>query len=325
LPDLLVALAECEHRQDFSHSCGARYTDPGAVRRRGAEGGGGPMGDDTASRIGWGVVLGGHAFDLELWREAFKQPFDPLDPWVMETKFGPILRSSQLDGAATASAAYERAKALMDEVNGAMRASRRTETVRLEGIVEILSDETVRRQLFEQTGEVLRLKGRAVGGIGLDGAPEPPKPDEPSEPQQWLSIAAEDDLLADALTYFARGDDWFDVYKALECLEMRFGGARKGQVERFRGLGWADPDKIKLLKQTANSGRHARKKFDPPPDPMEWTEARDLLAKLMARAFHEASAAPTPSPERSKGGRKAQRKARAASQQQPSEGSSGPR
>ena len=76
--------------------------------------------------------------------------------------------------------------------------------------------------------------------LGPDGRPEPPKPDERSEPQRWLSIAAKDDLLADALTYFARGDDWFDVYKALECLEMRFGGAKRGQAERFRRLGWAD-------------------------------------------------------------------------------------
>jgi hypothetical protein len=42
------------------------------------------MDDDAASRSGWGVVLVGHAFDLDDWREAFKQPFDPLDPWVME-------------------------------------------------------------------------------------------------------------------------------------------------------------------------------------------------------------------------------------------------
>jgi hypothetical protein len=83
---------------------------------------------------------------------------------------------------------------------------------------------------------------------------------------------------------------------------MRFGGEKKGQVERFRRLGWADPDKIELLKQTANSGRHARKKFDPPPQPMERTEARDLLAKLIARAFHEQPIAPQPPRKRRKGG-----------------------
>ena len=245
------------------------------------------MGDDAASRSGWGVVLEGERFDLDDWREAFKQPFGPLDPWVMETKFGPTLRSSRLDGEATASKVCERAKALMDEVNGAIRASYGAGVVRRGDIVEILSDGTLRRHVFAQLDEVLRIRLRlALVRLDPDGKPYPEPPPEPSRPQRWLRIAAEDDLLADALTYFARGDDWFDVYKALECFEMRFGGE-----EEFRSLGWADKGKIKLLKRTANSGRHARKKFDPPPHPMERTEARDLLATLMARAFLEAPTA----------------------------------
>jgi hypothetical protein len=114
-----------------------------------------------------------------------------------------------------------------------------------------------------------------------------PAPPEPSNPQRWLSIAAEDDLLADALTYFGRGDDWFDIYKALECLIGRFGG---GEESKFLALGWASATKIKLLKRTADVWRHSRRgrpKIVPPSDPMEQTEARDLLGKLMARAFDE--------------------------------------
>lgn len=264
------------------------------------------MADNTASRIGWGVVLGDEALDLDDWREALKQPFDP---WVMETEDGPILRSSLLNPATTASEAYELATALMRQVNGALRLSHGARLVRLENIAEILSDGTRRRQAFEHCSEGARVRDRLTREVfGADGKPKPQPPPEPSNPQRWLSIAAEDVLLADALTYCARGDDWFDVYRALECLELRFGGERKGQVERFRRLGWADPDKIELLKQTANSGRHARKKFDPPSHPMERTEARDLLAKLIARAFHEALATPPPSLERSKVERKARRK-----------------
>jgi hypothetical protein len=254
------------------------------------------MGDDAASRIGWGVVLTGHAFDLEDWQEAFKQRFDPLDPWVTETKFGPILRSSQLDREATPIAACERAKALMDEVNGAIRASYGAGIVRLKDIVEILSDGTVRRQLSEQLIDGLRLKAHAVAVVlGPDGRPEPPKPPERSEPKRWLSIAAEDALLADALIYFARCDDWFDVYKALECLIQRFaGGEKDGQVERFRRLGGANADEITRLRKTANSKRHARGSLDPPARPMEQTESRNLLATLMARAFREAPTTPQP-------------------------------
>ena len=74
-----------------------------------------------------------------------------------------------------------------------------------------------------------------------------PAPPEPSNPQRWLSLAAEDDLLADALRYFGRGDDWFDIYKALECLIGRFW---RGEETDFLALGWASADKIKLLKRT---------------------------------------------------------------------------
>jgi hypothetical protein len=244
------------------------------------------MGDGIASRIGWGVVLGGEAFDLEDWQEALKQPFDP---WVMETEDGLILRSSLLDPATTSSEAYERAKALMEQVNGALDVSRRARVVRLEGIAEILSD-GIRRRVFAQVrSEELRCKDRLTAVVlGPDGKPKPSPPPEPSNPQRWLSIAAEDDLLADALTYLARGHDWFDIYKALECLILRFGGGEK----EFLDLGWADAGEIKRLKRTANSERHARRKPDPPPSPMEPTEARDLLAKLMARAFHEADTIP---------------------------------
>ena len=86
----------------------------------GGGGGPGPMGDDTASRVGWGVVLGGHAFDLAYWKEALKRPFDP---WIMETEGRLVLRSTVLDPAATSSEAYELAKGLMEHVNGALAIS----------------------------------------------------------------------------------------------------------------------------------------------------------------------------------------------------------
>ena len=244
-------------------------------------------------------MLKGEAFDLEDWQDALKPPFEP---WVMKTEVGLILRSSQLDGGATASAAFERAKALMDEVNGALRASGRTGIVRFEDVAEVFSDGACRRHVIASIASVWRMRSRAVATVlGADGKPYPESPPQLSEPQRWLSVAAEDDLLADALIYFARCDDWFDVYKALECLFARFGG---GDEKNFLALGWADPDKIKLLKRTADVERHSRRGRPgvvPPPQPMERTEARELLAKLMAHAFHEAPITKSPPPERSAG------------------------
>jgi hypothetical protein len=246
------------------------------------------MGDDIASRVGWGVVLGGHAFDLADWKEALKRPFDP---WIMETEGKLVLRSTVLDPAATSSEAYELAEGLMEHVNGALAISHHNaEVVRVEAVAEIMSDGASRRHVVQAAGTAkARSKAGAVGvAIGRDGKPMPPPPPERSNAQRWLSIAAEDDLLADALTYVARGDDWFDIYKALECLIGRFAGGKEGD---FLALGWANAEKIKLLKRTADSWRHSRRGrrgVVPPDPPMERTEARDLLAKLIARAFDEA-------------------------------------
>jgi len=34
LPDVLMALASCERRRDFSRPCGARFTDPASPRTK---------------------------------------------------------------------------------------------------------------------------------------------------------------------------------------------------------------------------------------------------------------------------------------------------
>src|SRR6266568_348241 len=97
------------------------------------------MSENIELRVGWGVTLGGEAFDLEDWQDTLKQPFDP---WIMETSEGPILRSSLLDAATTATEAYARAQAITEQMNGALGVSHRARTVRLEGIVEIMADGT---------------------------------------------------------------------------------------------------------------------------------------------------------------------------------------
>ena len=46
--------------------------------------------------------------------------------------------------------------------------------------------------------------------------PIPPSPTVPSEVQAWATLADDDELLEDALIYFGRATDWFDIYKTLE-------------------------------------------------------------------------------------------------------------
>lgn len=245
------------------------------------------MVDDFVTRIAWGILLGGEPFDLVDWQDALRQPFDP---WVTKTDDGLVLRSSLLDPAISADEAYVRAKALMDQVNGALCVSHGARTVRIESIVEFLSNDSCRRLKFAQfrvTDSRDRVQGVAVA-IGPDGKPIPSPPPERSDPQTWLSIAAENDLLADALIYFSRSENWFDIFKGLECLFLEFGPSEA----EFLDLGWANRSEITLLKRTANAERHARKKYKPPSNPMGRVQARELLATLLARAFHEAQLRP---------------------------------
>jgi hypothetical protein len=215
------------------------------------------MGDDKASRIGWGAMLAGDPLDRDDWQEALKQQSDRLHPWVTKAEARLILRSSLLDNEATANAAYERAKELINEVNGAMRAIRQTGIVRLDGVAEVLSDGRCRPVAIEQMVSAVRIReGFVATLLGADGKPKPNPEPRPSEVQRWLSIAAEDSagsgdetaLLSDALKHFARGDDWFEVYKALECLIQRFCG---GNPKEFCALGWEDANDIMRLRCTA--------------------------------------------------------------------------
>jgi hypothetical protein len=68
---------------------------------------------------------------------------------------------------------------------------------------------------------------------------------------------------------------------------MRFGGGKKEELI-FLSLGWAPAAEITRLKRTANSARHAKRKFDPPSNPMDLKEARLLLGQLLQRALSEA-------------------------------------
>ena len=120
---------------------------------------------------------------------------------------------------------------------------------------------------------------------GPDGQPVPAPPPQPSEAQRRVKLTEDEVWLDDALTYFGRATDWFDIYKALECLILRFGGGETA----FLALNWAPGTEVQRLKRTANWARHARRRFERPENPMEFKEARQLLGQLLRRAFEEAA------------------------------------
>lgn len=231
---------------------------------------------------GWGAIVQGEPFDLEDWRHALKESFEP---WIEMHGTNTVLRSYSFDELTSADDVRSRAVALIERLNGAFALSRHANQLRFAGVVRVGSGGGIEQHVL--SGESV-LAGRSrmspveVTQIGPDGKPIPPPPPQPSDVQKWCTLAEGDDLLDDAFIYFGRGRNWFDIYKTLECLIlMRF----SDNENAFFSSGWAPEAQLRRLKRTANWARHAKHKFSPPSDPMSIDEAYELLAQLMRRAL----------------------------------------
>lgn len=243
----------------------------------------------------WGAVLRGHEFDLQDWRDMLKSPFDP---WVEVHGSDTILRSNSLDDLTSADEVRDRVIAHIERLNGAMFVMMRGEPLQFGGVVELASDGKMHRTMFADAAVFARSRIHATAVvIGPDGMPKPDPPPTQSQVQRWATIADNDDLFEDALIYFGRvaAPDqphpptfWFDIYKALECLIERFGGNKKRE-DTFFALDWV-PTEVERLKQTANWARHARRKFKRPSPPTTEQEAKELMARLLRKAFEKAAA-----------------------------------
>jgi hypothetical protein len=193
-----------------------------------------------------------------------------------------VLRSASLDELESSIEVRDRAIAQIERLNGAVSLSQGAKPLRFGGIIQFDSDGKQHTTMFAEMGVMeVQSKFRATAiVIGQDGKPVAPSDPQPSDVQRWSMAVENDDLLDDALVYFGRATDWFDIYKTLECLILRFGGEAA-----FLKLGWADEAEIGRLKRTANWARHAKRQFAPPKNPMALKEAQSLLAQLMRRAL----------------------------------------
>jgi hypothetical protein len=236
----------------------------------------------------WGAIIRAEASDLEDWVDTLKPPFDP---WVEVHAPDHVLCSASFEGTASADEVRQSALSYIGLLNGAMAVINQSRPVQFAGVARITPNGQVHRTMFAEVGEEIKIKGRAaVFVLGPDGRPQPITRRK-SQVQVWADLAQANELLEDALIYFGRaataraGDDhpdWFDIYKALECLIIRFGPT---ETEFFK-LEWV-PSNTRNLKQTANWARHARRKYDPPKNPVTIKEARDLLALLICTAFEK--------------------------------------
>jgi hypothetical protein len=240
-------------------------------------------------RAGWRATIQGNEADIAHWKAALKEPFEP---WVESHGDETLLRSAAFDELKSAKQVRDRAVALIDRLNGAMALSRDSGPVRFAGVTQFMPDGIRHRTIFPEGVEAkLRVGTLNVTVTGPDGRPIPTLP-RPSDVQVWARLAEADDLLDDALIYFGTATEWFDIYKTLETLILRFGaGKKQSQKEKaFLSLNWAPEDDIARLKRTANWARHAKRRFEPPANPMQLPEARSLVGQLLRRALSVGSA-----------------------------------
>lgn len=239
---------------------------------------GGVAGADAQSmaKPGWAAVVHGNPADLQWWADQLKPDLD--GPWVETHGSETLLRSPSFTELATEDDVRDRAVALIARLNGGFALAQQAGPVRFAAVVKIDANGVLHQTVFVE-GSTYELTGQSVAlvlGAGVGGGP--------SVVQRWSAIADNEELLNDALIYFGRATNWFDVYKAVECLEARVGGESK-----LMALGWASEKKIELLKRTANcAARHRRGKYEPPASPMSIKDARALLGQLLQRALQEA-------------------------------------
>lgn len=234
-------------------------------------------------KAGWGAVLRGDPTDLEDWRHVLGNEFDPRTEVHGEDT---ILRSANLDLLSTADEVRAKALDMIDYLNGALALWEGTRPIAFGGSARFAEDGSIHRTVFAQVTAIARTKMRATAEvIGKDGKPKLAIPRE-SEVQLWADIAEDDDLLQEALMYVGKESTWFNIYKAIECLELRFGG---GETE-FLKLGWASQSQIKLMKRSANTLRHAKQKFEPPEKPMALVDATSLIRALLRKSLLAAAA-----------------------------------
>jgi len=224
---------------------------------------------------GWAVTLEGHKFDLSDWATALKPPFEPSVEQLAQGET--VLRSHDFDGLDDATDVLERARELIGRLNGAMRLYNRCHPVSAGPVMRF--DEQGHRQIYMviESNIVARAHVSAVGmAVGADGEPIETVP-EPSATQRVMGLASGDDVVADLLRYLGQADNWYDIYKAIECAQDLVVGGEAG-LKTF--LDESGPS-LKRVKTTANFYRHAL--AERPSKPATLDEARAAIAGMADR------------------------------------------
>lgn len=230
--------------------------------------------------MSFGLALTASANHQQDWLDQFGGPFEPHVELVRngEVEFL-CLKSARLDGMTTPGEIYQAGKQIVRELNAIVAGIFGESSVNCIGAVEFKEDGTIARHLFMEVEPIkIRARARAVGvALDKDGnvIVQPPAATAGNNAFRAANLSQP---IADALTYLAGAPQWFELYKAFECLRDHALLAESGETRRFT--------------HTANAAaRHRRGKYEPPKDPMSLDDALALLRSLINDAINSVLAA----------------------------------
>ncbi len=224
----------------------------------------------------WLVRLKGHEFDLE----ELSDHFTSADRNVKKEEDGYYyLRSSDLNELDEPDAVRERAFKFIELVNGATKLYTRGSYRPVEFDVVTRIDDSGNRHHHITLSATVEGRSRMTGKLIVGDMGEtmdvlrPPSGADP-----LVNLADQNEKVADALRFYARGD-WFNLYKAWEVVRDAAGGetelikkdwATKAQRRRFTGT-------AQSRAVLGDEARHAIEKVQPPKNPMSLEEAQAFV------------------------------------------------
>jgi hypothetical protein len=222
----------------------------------------------------WLVRLKGAKFDLEGLPSLLRSP----EHTVIEENGSYYFKSSDFDSLGSADEARERAIAIIEMLNGAVKLHIPSfRDVSEDGVTII--EEDGRRHHYVYLGGSITARSKISANLTVTTSNDTRQiAPLPSNVESWICLTKTDKAVADALHLF-RENAWISLYKVYEIISEDVGGQ-----QAITKNGWATKKRLSQFTQTAQSraaigdfARHAANKFKPPSPPMTIQEADSLL------------------------------------------------
>ncbi len=228
----------------------------------------------------WLVRLKCEKFDLEDLPSLLRSP----EHTVIEENGFYYLKSSDFNSLSSADEVRERAIAIIDMLNGAMKLHIHNFRGVFEDGVTIIKEDGSRHH-YAYLGGTIAARAKVSATVTTSNGTQQIAP-RPSNVESWLSLAKSDKDVADALHFF-RENTWINFYKVYEIIKDDVGGKKAITTN-----GWATKKGLERFTHTAQSraalgdyARHASKKDTPPAQPMPIQEAESLIRRVLLSWF----------------------------------------